>query len=93
MSNLTAKICIQLFVVFGLSGCVTLSGTYVITATDAEGREVASNVQMMAEGRGIYSARNALCANNPGGVVHIKDIQTGKELQSESPYRCKGAKH
>lgn len=72
----------------GLSGCVTLSGTYAISASDADGREVSSNVRMTAEGSGIYSARNAICATSPGATVRIHDIQTGKELQSESPYRC-----
>jgi hypothetical protein len=72
----------------GLSGCVTLSGTYAISASDAEGREVSPNVHMTAEGSGIYSARNAICATNPGAIVRIRDVQTGNELQSESPYRC-----
>ncbi len=73
-----------------LSGCATLSGTYVVTATDADGKEIAKNVRMMADGTGIYTARNALCATKPGAVVHIKDSQTGRELESESPYKCNG---
>lgn len=75
-----------------LSGCVTLSGTYVVSANDAEGRELSSNLRMTADGSRIYAARNALCASHPGAVVHIKDLQTGEELRSKSPYTCKAAK-
>jgi len=78
--------------IFSLSGCVTLSGTYVVSATDAEGRDLSSNLRMTADGSRIYTARNALCAAYPGAVVHIKDLQTGEELRSESPYTCKAAK-
>ncbi|MCC7633262.1 hypothetical protein [Stenotrophomonas rhizophila] len=76
----------------GLSGCVTLTGTYVVSATDAEGRDLSSNLRMTADGSRIYTARNALCSAHPGAVVHIKDLQTGEELRSESPYTCKAAK-
>ncbi|WP_313460434.1 hypothetical protein [Stenotrophomonas sp.] len=72
-----------------LSGCVTLSGTYVVTATDADSRDLAPNVQVTAEGSGVYTARNALCSARPGAIIRIKDIKTGQELSSESPYTCK----
>jgi len=71
-----------------LSGCVTLSGTYAVTAVRADGTP--AKVNIMAEGRGIYTARNAICASEPGATVTIKDARTGQELRSESPYKCKG---
>ncbi|WP_421568271.1 hypothetical protein [Stenotrophomonas sp. PD6] len=90
--NRSLRIVAAATVMCGLSGCVTLSGTYVVSATDAEGRELSSNVRMTADGSRIYTARNALCSAYPGAVVHIKDLQTGEELRSESPYTCKAAK-
>lgn len=53
-----------------------------------DGRPLASNMRVAAEGSGIYGARNAICAANPGATVRIDDVRTGKELQSESPCRC-----
>ena len=70
-----------------VSGCVTLSGIYTVTATQADGTAVPVNV--VAEGSGIYTARNGICAAFPGATVRIADRATGKELQSESPYRCR----
>lgn len=85
----SARLLTAALLISSLSGCVTLSGTYVVTATDADNRDLASNVQVTAEGSGIYSARNALCSARPGAIIHIKDIKTGQELSSESPYTCK----
>jgi hypothetical protein len=90
--NRSLRVVAAAMVICGLSGCVTLSGTYVVSATDAEGRDLSSNVRMTADGSRIYTARNALCSAYPGAVVHIKDLQTGEELRSESPYTCKAAK-
>ena len=45
--------------------------------------------EIYAQGRMIYTMRNAICANNPGATVHITDIHSGKELKSESPYKCR----
>lgn len=90
--NRSLRIVAAAMVMCGLSGCVTLSGTYVVSATDAEGRDLSSNVRMTADGSRIYTARNALCSAYPGAVVHIKDLQTGEELRSESPYTCKAPK-
>jgi len=53
---------------------VTLSGTYVVSATDEEGHDLSSNLCMTADGSRIYTARNALCVAHPGAVVHIKDL-------------------
>jgi hypothetical protein len=90
--NRNLGLAVAAIVISSLSACVTLSGTYVVSATDAEGRDLSSNVRMTADGSRIYTARNALCLAHPGAVVHIKDLRTGEELRSESPYICKGAK-
>lgn len=73
-----------------LTGCMTLSGNYVLTAHAPSGEELNKNSRWAAEGGGIYSVRNALCANYPGAIVVIKNITTGEELKSESPYQCRG---
>lgn len=71
--------------IFG--GCVTISGNYAVTATDAQGSPI--NATFHVHGRHIYSARNAICASHPGATVTIKSIESGKELESESPYPCR----
>ncbi|WP_275100407.1 hypothetical protein [Sedimenticola hydrogenitrophicus] len=72
-----------------LSGCLTLSGVYELTAVDQQGAPVSGNTRIIAEGSGIYTARNALCSAHPGATVVIKSGSTGENLDSESPYRCK----
>jgi hypothetical protein len=71
-----------------LNGCVTLSGEYEVSARDASGQALNQGV-ITTQGRGIYSARNAICSAYPGSVVVIRDSATGKELSSESPYQCR----
>ena len=80
---------LTLILALTLSACVTTSGTYSISALDEQGHPIKSNISMIATGSGIYSARNAMCINHPKATVMIKDINTGKELTSESPYQCK----
>lgn len=76
--------------VFGLlAGCLTMSGTYRLQAVDARGKELSSNMDITAEGRLIYPFRNALCSTYPDAVIRITAIDSGKELASESPYKCK----
>lgn len=70
-----------------LSGCITMSGNYIVTAVDAQGKAI--NARFVAQGRHIYTARNAICATYPGAVVTIRDADSGKELESESPSHCK----
>jgi len=84
------QLSIALFAAFALSGCLTLSGSYDVTVVDADGNNLMPGTSMMALGSGIYKARNALCIRYPGAIVHIKDSTTGKELRSESPYKCRG---
>lgn len=76
-------------VVLLLTGCLTTSGTYRITANRFDGTPL-MNGHMMAEGSGIYSVKNAICVTEPGAVITIKDATTGQELQSESPHECRG---
>ncbi|MES2553722.1 MAG: hypothetical protein V4588_08630 [Pseudomonadota bacterium] len=71
-----------------LTGCLTMSGAYSISAYDSEGKLLNEKMQMIAEGSGIYSVRNAICQTYPKATVLIKDIKTGAELKSESPYKC-----
>lgn len=72
-----------------LSGCVAMSGNYVVTAADKQGKPLTNGLNLTATGRGIYTVRNALCSKYPGAVVTIKASQTNEELKSESPYSCK----
>ena len=72
-----------------ISGCLTMSGDYKVTAVDQAGKPIMEKSEIYAEGRMIYTMRNAICANNPGATVHITDIHSGKELKSESPYKCR----
>ncbi|WP_249672139.1 hypothetical protein [Pseudomonas abieticivorans] len=77
----------NLALLLSLGGCVTLSGDYDVSAKDASGK--AQGYTIATQGRGIYTARNALCSAYPGAVVTIVDSHSGKELGSESPYRCR----
>lgn len=80
---------ISICLLFLVSGCVTLSGNYTLSAYDAEGNLLNKNVVSMASGSGIYTVRNALCLAYPKSTVVIIDQKTGKPLESESPYQCR----
>lgn len=69
--------------------CVTLSGYYSVEAYDENGQKLANRLNMTAQGSGIYSVRNAFCSKFPKATIIIKDLKTGKELSSESPYKCR----
>jgi uncharacterized lipoprotein YajG len=71
-----------------LTGCMTLSGTYQLSLQDADGQPLPQNINMTAQGSGIYSARNAMCSVHPHATVIIRDLESGEELKSESPYKC-----
>lgn len=71
-----------------LVGCVTLSGTYTVMARDSGTGKAIPGPRITAEGSRVYTARNALCINNPKAEIVIADATTGKELGGESPYRC-----
>ena len=72
-----------------MTGCVTLKGTYHLSAVDAAGQEISTGLALTAQGRGIYSVRNALCQRYPGATVIIKDSKTGEQLFGESPFQCR----
>jgi len=82
---------IMLSIVFAvlLSGCLTLSGVYELDAVDQSGTVLSENIRITAEGSRIYTARNALCSAYPGATIFIKSLDTGENLDGESPYRCK----
>lgn len=72
-----------------LTGCVTLSGTYILSAHDESGKDLTKNMQLMAQGRGIYTVINALCVSYPKSIIVIRDATTGEELKGESPWQCR----
>jgi hypothetical protein len=79
---------ISVMAVILLAGCVTLSGDYQAFAFDAEGNQLNENVILTASGSGIYTLRNAVCHTYPEATLRIIDLDTGKELEGESPYHC-----
>jgi hypothetical protein len=78
-----------LVVCFTVTSCMTLSGNYVVVAHDDSGVNLEPKLQLTAHGSGIYTIRNALCAQHPGATVIITDAKTGEELKGESPYKCR----
>ncbi len=72
-----------------MTGCVTIKGAYQLSAVDAAGKEISTGLALTAQGRGIYSVRNALCQRYPGATVIIKDSKTGEQLIGESPFKCR----
>lgn len=73
-----------------LSACVTLSGNYEIKAFDANGKPALTQIRSVAQGSGIYTARNAMCrVLGKDATIRIYDTDSGQELSSESPYRCR----
>jgi len=81
--------CLVVLAAAGLAGCLTLSGSYEVTAKDRNGQPLSEGLRMTAQGSGIYTWRNALCSAHSGAIVTIIDLDTGKELTSESPYHCR----
>jgi|TARA_R100000005_G_scaffold96737_1_gene87178 hypothetical protein len=71
-----------------MSGCLTLSGEYQAFVFDADGKQLNQNLILRASGSGIYSLRNSVCNAYPGATITIIDVETGEELESESPYQC-----
>lgn len=71
------------------TGCVTTTGTYVLAAQDENGVVLSGNRTLIATGSRIYSVRNALCMTYPKATVTIKNAETGEELTSESPHKCR----
>ena len=78
-----------LCMLFAMSGCLTLNGNYRLFEVDAQGKPVKTGLEMYASGSGIYTIRNAFCAANPKATLRIINEDTGEELKSESPYKCR----
>jgi hypothetical protein len=75
------------------TGCMTMSGNYRLTVTDAQGNDATGGRTYLAGGGApLYSMRNGLCLANPGGMVRVVDAATGVEVKRESPYRCPARK-
>jgi hypothetical protein len=85
----TVKIIAVLMTVGLVSACITTKGTYSIKAYDASGREFSEDVKLFAFGSGIYSSISALCIVHPKAIVIVRDVETGKQLESESPHQCR----
>lgn len=86
---LTKNLCLLAIGSALLTGCMTLSGYYQLTAYDTNGEVVMGDRKNIAEGSGIYTVRNALCGIPSVATVVIRDNKTGDELKGESPYRCR----
>jgi len=76
-------------IMLAMGGCVTLSGTYVISAYDSDGKLLTGNRQLMAQGSGVYTVIGGICAAYPKSIVLIKDAKTHEELKGESPHQCR----
>ena len=72
-----------------LSGCLTMSGEYTVTAQDASGAPLTRLGTFTAEGHNIYPIRNAFCLNAPGATVIKREARTAQAQRSESPYQCR----
>ncbi|QRY79059.1 hypothetical protein JVX91_26405 [Pseudomonas sp. PDNC002] len=70
-----------------LTGCITMTGNYEVSAHDESGKELGKG-KFLAQGSGIYTVRNSLCSVYPKAIVTIRDVETEQELESESPYQC-----
>ena len=79
---------IAMFAAVLMTGCVTLSGNYKLQAIDQQGKPVATNMNFTAAGRGVYTVRNVFCSSYPKATVFITSIDTGQNLDGESPYHC-----
>lgn len=71
-----------------VSACITTKGTYSIKAYDASGRQLSGDASLLAYGSGLYTSISALCTLHPKAIVIIRDVQTDKQLESESPHNC-----
>jgi|GEM_PF-506122 len=71
-----------------LGGCVAFSDNgYNLKVYDPGGREINTGLNLIAQGTGVYTARNGACSAYPGATVLFTDVQSGKELK---PYKCRG---
>jgi hypothetical protein len=71
------------------AGCSSLHGRYLVTLRDVNGDEAAQFIRIRAEGNAAYIARDAACSAYPKALVTIRDVETGRELEGESPFQCR----
>jgi len=89
MLNLHRSIIASIAVVFSITGCATLPGTYRIQAVDHQGNPVKTTFNLTDSSRStIISIRNSLCNKHPKAVVSITSASDGQNLEGESPYHC-----
>lgn len=90
IKELKIKYYIKAFIVSMLfTGCMTMSGYYNVDAYNSSGELLSKNIKMTVQGSSIYSVRNAMCSAYPKSTVIIRDVKTGEQLSSESPYQCR----
>jgi len=89
---------ILLLALGSLAGCVssnnvermTEHGVYSVTEIDSTGQELENARGGILRGRrGVYAITTLICTLNPKAIVRITNFETGKEIKSESPYKCK----
>src|SRR5690606_19133495 len=70
------------------TGCMTMSGNYRLTVTDAQGNDATGGRTYLAGGGApLYSMRNGLCLANTGGTVRGVDAAIGVDGTRASPDR------
>ena len=80
---------IQISAMYAIAGCTTLSGAYVLSAYDSEGKLLTGDRKLMAIGSGVYTAINGICIAHPKSRIIIKDTKTSEELKGVSPHQCR----
>ena len=86
------KAVLPLAAALALSGCLSVSnGIYRLEAYDPAGRRLLPDMQTAADGRNVYTVRNALCASLKGqsATIRIYRANNGEEVRSESSHRCR----
>jgi len=69
-----------------LCGCTTLD--YGITVHDEQGNQRFSVNNREAPSSTLRSIKNSLCKLYPKSTLIVKDLNTGEEMDGESPYKC-----
>ena len=75
--------------IFVITGCTTLSGVYVLSAYDSEGKLLTGDRNLMAIGSAVYTAIGGICIAYPKSKIIIKDTKTREELTGVSPHQCR----
>ena len=70
------------------ASCAVTSRMYRVWGQDSNGNVLTKNLNLTAQGSGIYTTRNAVCRAAPQATGIIVDQETGKNLDSDSSCRC-----